>query len=90
MAEAAAAVTGAGARPLLAAHIGELLAAGPPGAIEVSKLTRTTDLDELRQTFPGLDWPAVHAVIQALATEAQILTTSASTYAGVDVEVFEL
>jgi hypothetical protein len=90
MAEAAAAVAGGGARAHLAAHIGELLAAGPPGAIEVSELIRTTELDDLRQAFPGLDWPAVHAVIQAVATEAQILTTSVNTYAGVHVEVFEL
>jgi hypothetical protein len=90
MAEAAAAVAGAGARPHLAVHIGELVAAGPSGAVEVSELTRTPELDELRESFPRLDWPAVHAVLQARATETQILTTAADTDAGLRVQVVEL
>jgi hypothetical protein len=40
--------TAAVARPALADHLAELIAAAPPGAIGICRLTRTAHLDALR------------------------------------------
>jgi hypothetical protein len=45
-----------------------------PGALDVSGLSRTGHLDQLRAFRPQLVWPATHAAVRALATRTPVLT----------------
>ncbi|MBE1485672.1 hypothetical protein [Plantactinospora soyae] len=77
-------------RQALAGHLAELIAAAPPGAIDLCGLTRTDHLDTLRINHPELSWPAVHAANHALSTGLPILTPDATRYTGVPVNVLSL
>ena len=65
----------AGARPAIAGHLAALITDAPAGTIEVAGLVRTPQWDAVRQTFPDLSWPAVHAAVHAIATGTPIMTT---------------
>ena len=77
-------------RPAIADHVAMLVADAPRGTIEVSRLTRGPQLEVLREQFPGLDWPAAHAVLQALLNDEPIMTAETTAYAGVPVEILAL
>jgi hypothetical protein len=78
------------ARPALADHLADIIAAAPPGTIDVCGLSRSARLDTLRAIHPRLGWAATHAATQAAATARPILTVDASRYAGVAVDVLAL
>jgi hypothetical protein len=80
----------AAARPALAGHLADIVAGAPAGAVDVCGLTRTGQLDQLRAAQPGLDWPATHAAVHALATGLPILTVMPGRYADVPVDVMAL
>lgn len=77
-------------RPAVAEHVAVLIADAPSGTIEGLGLVRTPQLDAVRETFPDLDWPAVHAVVHAVTGGAPLLTADASQYAGVPVDLLVL
>ncbi len=78
------------ARPALAGHLAEIIAAAPAGAIDVCGLSRTGHLDNLRARHPDLGWPATHAAMLAIATGLPILTVGSDRYGGVPVDVLSL
>jgi hypothetical protein len=80
----------AGVRPVIATHMTVLLADAPSGAIEFSALIRTPVLDALRITFPAIDCPTTHAALQAMDSNAPILTTTPLVYVGIPVDVLSL
>jgi hypothetical protein len=75
---------------VLADHLADVVAAAPPGAIEVSGLARDDQLDALRVLCPGLGWPATHAAACALATGLPVLTINVSRYNGAGLDVLAL
>ncbi len=78
------------ARPALAGHLADIIAAAPVGAIDICGLTRTGPLDTLRAQNPRLIWPATHAAVLALTTGLPILTVDSDRYSGVAVDVLSL
>ncbi|MBT8224431.1 MAG: hypothetical protein HKP61_16380 [Dactylosporangium sp.] len=72
--------TAAEVRPAIVGHVADLVAAAPPGAIDICGLSRTGFLDALRAFHPGLSWPAIHAAVHALATGLPVLTTEPERY----------
>lgn len=74
----------------LAAHLADIIAAAPAGAVEVRGLTRTERLDRVRAAYPWLDWPAVHATVLAQAAAVPILTAAPARYGKVAVDVLTL
>ncbi len=76
--------------PAVAEHLADIIAAAPPGAIDVCGLTRTDHLDTLRTFRPGLAWPATHAAARTLATGLPVLTVDADRYVGTGVDVLTL
>jgi hypothetical protein len=78
------------ARPGIAGHVADLVATARIGAIAVSELARTVQLDALTALRPELDWPATHAAARALATGHLLFTAEPEQYAGVGLEVVPL
>lgn len=77
-------------RPAVVGHLADIIAAAPPGLIDVCGLTRSVRLDALRVAHPGLSWPATHAAVHALTTGLPILTVDPGRYRGVAVDVLSL
>jgi hypothetical protein len=77
-------------RLAVAGHLADLIAASPPGAITVPALERTSTLDAIRDDYPRLDWPALHAVTVAVATGTSLVTVDPNRYAGVPVNLVDL
>jgi hypothetical protein len=77
-------------RPALADHLADLIAAAPPGAINVSGLTRGDHLDALRTFHPDLNWSTAHAAVRALTTGLPVLTTEPDRYTQLGVDVLAL
>ena len=80
----------AGVRPAVIGHMADLIASAGTGVITVPGLERTATLDAVREVYPGLDWPAAHAVAVAIATAMPLITTEPSDYTGVLVDVLDL
>jgi hypothetical protein len=80
----------AGVRAAIAGHLADLIAAAAPGAISVPALERTAILDAIRDIYPFLDWPSLHAVVIAVATGNALITTDTGQYTGVPVNVIDL
>lgn len=78
------------ARPMIAAHLAELVAGAPPGAIGVCGLRRSRDLDLLRARHGRRGWAMLHAAVHAMATRRPILTADPGRYRGVAVNVMAL
>jgi hypothetical protein len=77
-------------RPALADHLADILAAAPPGAINITGLTRTSHLDTLRASHPQIGWPIAHAAAHAQTTGRPLLTTDPHRYADISVGVLTL
>jgi hypothetical protein len=77
-------------RSALSGHLAEIVAAAPPGAVDICGLTRTGHLEALRAFHPRLGWPTTHAAAHSLATGLPILTVAPERYAGVGVDVLTL
>ena len=77
-------------RPGIAEHVADLIASVRTGAIAVSGLTRTTQLDGLVALRLGLGWPATHAAARALATGQPVFTPSPAPYLAVGLNVVAL
>lgn len=82
--------TAAVRRPAMAAHLAELVTGGPPGAIEIIGLARTTDVAQLRTEHPGISWPALHAASTAIAGRIPVVTTDPARYGRASVEAIHL
>jgi hypothetical protein len=80
----------AATRPAVTGHLGDLIASTGNGVITIPGLERTATLDAVREVYPRLDWPAVHAVTVAIATAEPLITTQPSVYDGVPVDVLDL
>lgn len=80
----------AGLRPAVAAHLAALITDAPAGALQIIGAVRTPQWDAVRQTFPELSWPALHAAVQAIATGTPIMTTDLTAYNAVPVDVLLL
>jgi len=80
----------AAARPPVAGHLADLIAGADPDVITVPGLERTPVLDAVREVYPQLDWPSVHAVAVAIATSAPLITSDPPRYAGIPVDVLDL
>jgi hypothetical protein len=77
-------------RPAIVAHIADLLANCPAETITVPGLTRVPVLDAVRETYPALDWPALHAVTTTLTRTSLLVTTDPARYNGIPVDVIDL
>lgn len=82
--------TAAVVRPAIADHIADIVVVAPPGAVTISGLTRTAQLDVLLSWSPTLGWPAAHAASRALATGLPVLTVDPDRYAKTGVDVLTL
>jgi hypothetical protein len=77
-------------RPAIVAHLAQLVATCPADAITLPGLTRTGTLDAIRDMYPHLDWPAVHAVTTALSRASLLVTTDPTRYDGIPLDVIDL
>lgn len=80
----------AGVRPAVIGHLADLIASTTAGVITVPGLERTATLDAVKDVYPGLDWPAAHAVTVAIAAALPLITTEPSDYTGIPVDVLDL
>jgi len=78
------------ARPAVADHVADIVAAAPPGAVTISGLIRTAHLDALLSWAPALGWPATHAAVRAMATGLPVLTVAPDRYAKAGIDVLTL
>jgi hypothetical protein len=67
-----------------------MLATLRTGAIAVSGLTRTKQLDALLVLRPGLGWPGTHAAARSLATGHPVVTAAPEQYMGVGLDLIAL
>jgi len=77
-------------RPAIIDHLADLVASGPPSAIEIVSLTRTGEVARLRAEHPGLGWPALHATSTASVARIPLVTTDPGRYANTVVETLHL
>jgi hypothetical protein len=77
-------------RTAIADHLADMIAAAPPGAIDVRGLSRTSHLDALRAFHPDVTWPTAHATVHALATGLPVLTVLPDRYAAFGLDVLVL
>jgi len=82
--------TAALARPAIADHVADLVAAAPTDAIAVAGLVRTDHLDALLALCPGLGWPATHAAVRALIAGSPVLTAAPDRYTGTGVDILAM
>lgn len=77
-------------RPAIIEHVAELVAGGPPGAVQIVGLARSTEVARLRAEHPGISWPALHASSTATAAQVPVVTTDPGRYADTVVEAIQL
>jgi hypothetical protein len=74
------------ARPAIAEHLADMIAAAPSGSIAVGGFTRTAHLDALIVLQPRLGWPATQAAAHALGRGVPILTVDQDRYTGIGLD----
>ena len=82
--------TVAGIRAAVTDHIAALVATAALGTLQVAALVRSPQLDAVRETFPALSWPAIHAVVCALEADVPLITSRPQDYVGVPLPVLPL
>ncbi|GAA4448058.1 hypothetical protein [Phytohabitans houttuyneae] len=74
----------------IAAHVADLVASAPPGAVTVRELIRDATLDAVRTADPSLDWAGTHAALRALGTDQPVVTLAPERYEGLGIDVVPL
>ena len=83
-------VAAAVVRPALADHVADLMAAAPPGAINICGLSRILRLDSVRRFHRDHTWPTAHAAVHALTARLPLVTIEPMRYAGLGLDVMTL